>query len=243
MTFSYQGSELDVFQHAVNWKTYYASRLRRFVVGDTLEVGAGIGATSRFLCDGTQQSWTCLEPDAHLLDRLRESFAGTPLPVPTRLVQGSVADLTHADQFDTLLYIDVLEHIEDDRGELARSAGHVRPGGRIIVLSPAHNWLFSPFDRAIGHYRRYSTTSLAAVTPPGLELTSIFYLDSVGLLASCANRLFLKESSPTVAQIRFWDGVLVRMSRLMDPLTGGRLGKTVIAVWTKTSAHARAATA
>ena len=58
MTFAYQGNELDLFQYAVNWKAYYASHLRRFIRGDTLEVGAGIGGTSRFLCDGRQRSWT-----------------------------------------------------------------------------------------------------------------------------------------------------------------------------------------
>jgi hypothetical protein len=56
MTYSYQGSELDLFRHAVNWKRYYASRLQPYIKGDVLEVGAGIGATSRFLCGGQLRS-------------------------------------------------------------------------------------------------------------------------------------------------------------------------------------------
>ena len=47
----YVGTELELFQHATRWKAYYARALRRFIVGDVLEVGAGLGATSRFLCD------------------------------------------------------------------------------------------------------------------------------------------------------------------------------------------------
>ena len=173
------------------------------------------------------------EPDGGLLIRLRESLAANPLPVPSRFLQGTVADLVLTDQFDTILYIDVLEHIEDDRGELGLCAPHVRPGGHIVLLAPAHDWLFSPFDRAIGHFRRYSTSRLAHITPEGLELRSAFYLDSVGMLASLANRALLKEASPTLRQIRFWDSTLVRLSRVLDPVTGRRIGKSVVGVWGK----------
>lgn len=241
MTFCYPGGELEMFQHAVNWKAYYASHLRRVIRGDTLEVGAGIGGTSRFLCDGGQRSWTCLEPDGRLRERLQASLAAKPLPVPFRVLEWTVADLPSAEQFDTVLYIDVLEHIEDDHGELERSAQHLRPGGRIVLLGPAHDWLFSPFDRALGHYRRYSKSRLARITPSSLQLLSAFYLDSVGMLASLANRMLLREALPTVGQIRFWDSTLVRLSRAIDPLTGRRIGKSVVAVWKKAPAVPRTA--
>jgi SAM-dependent methyltransferase len=231
MSYSYQGSELELFQHAVNWKRYYARRLRPFIAGDVLEVGAGIGATSRFLCGRPQRSWTCLEPDAALTARLKAALDHEPLPVPWTVRQGRLADLPPAARFDTILYIDVLEHIEDDREELRQSAGRLRPGGRIIVLAPAHNWLFSRFDSAIGHYRRYSVAMLAGITPPPLHLDAAFYLDSVGMLASLANRLLLREAYPTLSQIRFWDSALVRLSRVLDPCGGHRVGKTVIGIF------------
>jgi SAM-dependent methyltransferase len=232
MNFSYAGGELELFQHAVNWKHYYASQVRAAIRGDTLEVGAGLGGTTRFLCDGTQRSWTCLEPDGSLLERLRASLAATPLPVPCRLQQGTVADLPATDAFDTVLYIDVLEHIEDDGGELERSGRHLRRGGRIVMLAPAHDFLFSAFDRAIGHYRRYSKARVQQITPANLRLLSAFYLDSAGMLASLANRLFLRSASPTFAQIRVWDSRLVPLSRLIDPMTGRRFGKSIVAIWT-----------
>jgi SAM-dependent methyltransferase len=231
MTYSYQGSELDLFQHAVNWKRYYARRLQPFITGDVLEVGAGIGATSRFLCNGSLRSWTCLEPDAALATRLTAGLESAPLPVPASVVRGTLADLPAERRFDTILYIDVLEHIEDDRDELRHSAGRLRPGGRIVVLAPAHGWLFSRFDRAIGHHRRYSAAMLARITPAPLQLTTAFYLDAVGMLASLANRLLLREAYPTLSQIRFWDSTLVRLSRLVDPCTRHRVGKTVIGIF------------
>lgn len=57
-------------------------------------------------------------------------------------------DLPPGELFDTLLYIDVLEHIPDDGAELARAAERLRPGGRVIVLSPVHQWLYSEFDNS-----------------------------------------------------------------------------------------------
>jgi SAM-dependent methyltransferase len=231
MTFSYQGSELDLFQHAVNWKRYYARRLQPYITGDVLEVGAGIGATSRFLCGDRLRSWTCLEPDRALARRLRAALEREPLAVPSTVLPGTLADVPPGARFDTILYIDVLEHIEDDREELRQSAARLRPGGRIIVLAPAHGWLFSRFDCAIGHHRRYSTDMLARITPPPLHLAAAFYLDSVGMLASLANRVLLHEAYPSLAQIRFWDSTLVRLSRVLDPCGGHRLGKTVIGVF------------
>jgi hypothetical protein len=101
------------------------------------------------------------------------------------------------------------------------------------VLAPAHQALYSPFDQALGHYRRYSRSSLLQAAPPSLELVSTYYLDAVGVLASTANRLLLRASEPTVGQIRFWDRVLIPLSRVIDPILGFRVGKSVVAIWSR----------
>jgi hypothetical protein len=115
--FSYAPGELELFKEAVNWKAYFASQLRPFIKRRVIEVGAGIGATTAFLCDdgcGTIDSVTA-----------------------------------NGELFDSVLCIDVLEHI----------------GNRaLIVLAPAFNILFSPFDQALGHFRRYTRPQLKALT-------------------------------------------------------------------------------
>ena len=60
----------------------------------------------------------------------------------------------HDKKYDTILYIDVLEHIEDDYAEIKHAMGLLTSGGRIIIVSPAHNWLYNPCDKAVGHFRR-----------------------------------------------------------------------------------------
>jgi len=232
---AYKGGELQLFARAGRWKQYWSSQLRPYIQGAVLEVGAGIGANTLRLRGGSERRWVCLEPDAQLVAALRAQLAGTPLEWTTEVVTGTLESLEADARFDSILYIDVLEHIEDDRGELERATRHLAPGGHLIVLAPAHAWLFSPFDRAIGHFRRYTAPTLTGLIPPGVRLVKTFYLDSVGLLASAANRLLLQQSLPTDRQIQTWDRFMVPCSRLLDPLTGYLVGKSVVAVWQRSS--------
>lgn len=224
--FKYVGSELDLFEKARNWKVYWSGQIRELVRGDVLEVGAGIGANTKLFDKVEFRRWTCLEPDAALAARMEvpqdhrySSFIGVldELPAETR--------------FDTILYIDVLEHIEDDRRELSRAAQRLNPDGHLIVLSPAHPFLFTPFDAEIGHFRRYTRRTLGAVAPDTLRVRKLIYLDAAGVLASAANRLLLKSAMPTERQILTWDSLLVPASRIMDPLLGFHVGKSVLAIW------------
>ena len=229
----YEGGELDLFFAARNWKSYWSGKIRPHIGEVVLEVGAGFGANTPYLFGESRRRWVCLEPDAALAARIPNQLREYPWAKTIETTIGTLQDIPEAEKFDTLLYIDVLEHIEDDRAEMTRALAHLVPGGKIIVLSPAHQWLFTPFDRAIGHFRRYNKSTLRDCTPPGARLLELYYLDSVGMLASCANRMLLQQSMPTAAQIGLWDRWMVTSSLWLDPLLGFQLGKTVVGVWTK----------
>ena len=232
----YVGRELDLFARANGWKRYLRRQMRPFLGRRVLEVGAGIGATTRVLCSDVVADWICLEPDRALAARLQADIDAGRLPGACRVVAGTLEDLPPemAGQVDTVLYIDVLEHIPDDRAEFERAAPFLSPSGFVIALSPAHQFLFTAFDASIGHCRRYTRRSLADAAPPSLELVKLRYLDSTGFFASLANRLFMNQSMPTASQIAFWDSVLVPASRVLDPLLFYRVGKSVLGVWALT---------
>ncbi len=231
MTDKYVGSELELFAGVQNWKEYWAGQLRPFVKGDILEVGAGIGSNTRLLDSvGGSGRWVCLEPDPELLGQLTRNIVQTEARRGYEPVRGTLQSLS-GQLFDTIIYIDVLEHIENDSEELNRAASHLRPGGHLIVLSPAHQRLFSPFDAAIGHFRRYDRKMLQAISPAGLRLERMRYLDCAGLILSAANMLFLRQSMPTKAQLGFWDRWIVPVSRVFDKPFRYSLGKTIIAIW------------
>ena len=232
----YLGNELELFAHARNWKRYWGSVIGPYLRGDVLEVGAGLGANTQLLRTraAAVRRWVCLEPDSRLLEQLR-SVVSSPGAEKARIEArlGTVENLNASEQFDAILYIDVLEHIPDDALEVRRAAARLREGGHLIVLSPAHAWLFSAFDKAIGHYRRYTRESMKK-TAEGineLRLERCWYLDACGLFASAANRLLLRQAMPTLPQILLWDRVLVPGSRLLDPLLLHRFGKSILAIW------------
>jgi SAM-dependent methyltransferase len=226
--FRYQADELELFAQATNWKKYWSSRIGPFIRGDVLEVGAGLGANTGMLSSFSRGRYVCLEPDAELIEQLQVRLKCT-LPVET--LNGVVASLAPDEQFDTAIYIDVLEHIEDDVAELARVARHIKPNGHIIVLSPAYQALRSPFDEALGHYRRYNRSALVRCTPPGSFVIRIDHLDSLGGMLSLANRLILRQRYPTRSQVLFWDSQIVPVSRRIDRLTGFRIGKSILGIW------------
>lgn len=225
--YEYVGSELELFRSAINWKQTLRRHIKPFVRGRVLEVGAGIGGTTSFFRTGREESWTCLEPDATLAATLVQNHP------EVESIVGTVSDLPRDRRFDAILYIDVIEHIEDDREELMRASSHLEQGGYLIVLCPAHQMLFSPFDHAVGHYRRYSKSMYRSVCPSGMLERKMAYLDSVGLFASIANKLVLSQSIPTEKQILFWDRCLVRASRLTDWFLRYTVGKSVLGVWQK----------
>jgi SAM-dependent methyltransferase len=231
----YGGRELERFARARRWKRYWSSQLGPRVRGAVLEVGAGLGANTPWLRKGGEPRWVCLEPDPSLAEGLRAQLRDWPQAETIEARVGTLQSLAATERFDTILYLDVLEHIEDDHAEVQRATAHLNPGGCLIVLAPAHLWLYSPFDEGVGHYRRYTLARLQALTAPGLRWARGFYLDSVGLLASAANRLLLRQSMPTAAQLAFWDRWMVPCSRVLDPLTGRRLGKSVAALWERTA--------
>jgi SAM-dependent methyltransferase len=229
----YLGGELDLFSLADNWKSYVKGEIASYISGDVLEVGAGIGATTAALHDGTAHRWVCLEPDPALASRLQARLLGHATAPTTKVIVGSLSTFTEPACFDCVLYIDVLEHIEDDYGQIKIAAQLVRPGGHIVVLAPAHQWLFSAFDRSIGHLRRYRKATLSPLMPSGWAEKKLTYLDSIGVFLSLGNALALRQAMPTRTQIVIWDRFCIPMSRRVDRWSGGMIGKSILAVWCK----------
>src|SRR3989338_1318285 len=224
----YVGKELHLFEKAVHWKKYWASFTTPYIRGDGREVGAGIGANTPLFAGTSFKQWTCLEPDLALLTECKKRLGADPR---YKYVAGTTLDIHGT--FDVIMYIDVLEHIGDDSAEMRRAAELLNPSGTLIVLVPAHQWLFSPLDEAVGHFRRYTKKSLRAAAPPSLQSKKLIYLDSEGLFASLANKVLLKQSMPTEAQIKMWDSFLVPISTVLDRITLHAVGKSVLGIWTK----------
>ena len=229
----YIGDELSIFKEAVNWKTYWYNSVKQYIKGDLLEVGAGIGTNINLFLQNNSDIRTilALEPDESLASQILANIKANTSKV--KVQTGFLDDLTPLQKFDTIMYVDVIEHIKYDSEELNKAKLHLKEGGYLIILVPAYNFLFSPFDKAVGHYRRYNRRMLANSVPNDLTEITIFYLDSLGALASLFNKFILKQSYPTKNQIQKWDRLIVPTSKIVDQLLFNSVGKSLIGVWKK----------
>ena len=226
----YIGTELEVFKHAENWKRYWGGKLAPHIRGRVGEVGAGIGGSTPQLFSVNATSWTLIEPDANMGAGLQRQAPSCLHSLPTRVEISTLAGLPEDQRFDTLTYIDVLEHIEDDAAEVAEAFRRLDSGGIIAALSPANMALFSDFDRAVGHFRRYTLPGFQALFETEGVILASGCLDFPGTALSLANRLMLRQSSPRQSQIAFWDRWIVPCARWIDPLIGHRLGRSVYVI-------------
>ncbi|MDQ7821321.1 MAG: class I SAM-dependent methyltransferase [Candidatus Eremiobacteraeota bacterium] len=230
----YTGQELALFSAARNWKLYLKGFAGPHLRGRVLEVGAGMGGTTRYLCDGTQKSWMCLEPDPSLSALLRETIGRGEIPPVCQVKEGILADLKPEETFDTILYIDVIEHIDNDQEEVGLALSHLAPGGSLIILAPALQWLYSPFDREIGHFRRYDRKMMRSLLPPGMKCLMEKYLDCTGVLLLLGNRLLARQKMPSEKQVRTWDRFFVPLSKALDPLFRYSFGRSLLGIWQNT---------
>jgi len=232
---NYIGNELEVFSHATNWKLYNSKFLIQNIKGSVLEVGAGIGTNTKFFLNSNVviNSWDCIEPDIKMHEKILINIKNNKSKLNVKIKEGTIYNLRMLDKFDTILYIDVLEHIDDDRNELLQASKHLNDGGNIIILSPSYQFLYSEFDKSIGHFRRYSKKSILKIVPEFLCIHSIIFLDSIGLIASLINKLILKSNNPNKKQILFWDKVLIPISYLFDRLINYKIGRSIIVVLKK----------
>ena len=226
---NYVGTELELFQHAVNWKRYWSAQVAPYVQGKVLDVGCGLGVNAAYVVNDRVTGYTFLEPDGSLLQQVGEHVQ-LPATIAHRRIQGTTEQFK-GEHFDTLLYIDVLEHIEYAAEELLRASDLLDTGGHLIIVAPAFPFLYSPFDKAIGHYRRYTKRMLREQIPATLQEARIRYLDSAGLALSLGNKLLLRQAAPTLAQIALWDRRIVPISRFTDLLVGHSFGRSLVAVY------------
>lgn len=227
--YSYEGNELELFERATEWRTYWTDFVAPYLGERVLEVGAGIGSVTAKLCLRALE-WVALEPDralAHVIvSRVQHPHV--------KVINAKLERVSFRKQFDTVIYADVLEHIQDDFSELSMVSRHIKTGGHLIVLVPAHQFLFSAFDKSVGHFRRYSRTSLMSSVPATLECVEMKQIDSLGFFLQLANKMFGGNVKPNASTIRIWDGIFIPFSRSLDSLVFRfRLGKSIFAVFKK----------
>jgi 2-polyprenyl-3-methyl-5-hydroxy-6-metoxy-1,4-benzoquinol methylase len=212
-----QLAELDRYNHWIY--EHIAHALGRRV----LEIGSGTGNITQFLCAEEREvmATDIVISYRHELERM---FSDNPR------VQVAKFDLTAkapedfvANPYDSIVCLNVLEHIEDDLFALEQMRDSLAPGGKLALLVPAHQLLYGAFDRAIGHYRRYAKRELAAkLKKTGFTVREMKFFSLVAALPWFINGRLLKRDYLPAGQASLANRLvpMLKLERLIGPPCG-----------------------
>ena len=221
----YQGLELENFDKAVIWRKYIYLLIKKYINNNVLEVGAGIGSFTKNY-EKKIRNLTLSETDDSNFNLLTSKFKDKN---NIKVINSFTSQISET--FNTILYLNVLEHIEKDVEEINQALKKLKANGHLIILVPAHNELYGKFDKAIGHIKRYKIDFFKSLKLDNAEVMELYYLDSLGYFLYYLNKIFFKEEIyPTKLKIFLWDKLFTPFSMILDKLLYYKFGKNVMCV-------------
>ena len=222
----YQGKELENFDIAKFWRKYIYFQIKLFLKNEILEVGAGIGSFTKNYKDSFSRI-TLIEPDKYNFKQLKKNLKGKNITI----LNTSIKKIKK--KFNCILYMNVLEHIKDHEKEINFAISKLYRNGFLIILVPAHQKLFTEFDKAVGHYRRYSMNFFKKKFKNSV-LEKLIFLDFFGYFLYFFNNLFLKkEVYPSKFKILIWDKIFTPITIVIDFLIRYKFGKNILCIYKK----------
>lgn len=226
---------LEIMSAAPRYNAWQYQCFAPWVGKRVLEVGSGIGNMSAHLLTAHPELVLLTDTDPWYRDQLRSKFAERAEVVVEELTlpDSNAVQRLCGHALDTVVALNVVEHIGDDVGALRTMASLVGQGGRVIVLVPALQILYGTLDRELGHFRRYSRKTLTrAFGAAGMRIERMFWFNRVGMAGWWYNARIRKASRLPIAQLRFFDSLVpvLRQERHL-PLP---FGQSLIAIGTPT---------
>jgi SAM-dependent methyltransferase len=210
-----------------NHRKWFAQFAEPYLGDNPIEIGSGLGDYAREWIP-LVSSFTATDADPATVLELKKEMAAYP-GVSVRQVTLPATDRA---QHSCLISYNVLEHIEDDIGALRSMGKLVRPGGYIVLVCPAFPFAMSPVDIATGHVRRYTKRTMrAARASAGLEVVSVRYANSVGLICYYAFTSLLRKTPSEGGTMAFYDRLVVPVVRFLERIIARPpFGQSVLAV-------------
>ena len=218
----YPGEELDNFDRATIWRKYIYFEIKKFIKGNILEVGAGIGSFTKNYIDKAEKI-TLSEIDLNNYEIISKKFKNNKIKITNKVTEKL------NDTYNTIMYLNVLEHIKNDKDEIIKAIKKLKTNGHLVVLVPAHNRLFSKFDKAVGHFRRYEKNFFINLNLKDNKIEKLIYLDALGYLLYYLNKIFFKEEVyPSKIKILIWDKIFTPITFFLDKILLNKLGKNIL---------------
>ena len=225
---NYPQTALECFDTANLWVKYIILQIKDYLKDNILEVGAGYGSFTKSYINNFKDI-LLLDSDKNNIKSLIKKFNENK---NIKVLKSEVRDLKQ--NFNTIIYFNVLEHIEADILEIENSIQKLNIGGHLIILVPAHQKLYSKLDRAVGHYRRYDINFFKKNIFKNARIVELKYLDIFGYFLYFLNKFFFKEETfPTKLKIFIWDKIFTPFTIIADFLFRYKFGKNILCVYKK----------
>ena len=208
-----EGFNLEVASTAArNYLRWVADLCSPHLGTSVLEVGAGRGSVTQHLVEGRQLVAT--DMSASSVEAMRRRFEAVP---SVEVHQADLRTWNPGRTFDSVLMVNVLEHIRDDAGALLSLRRFVRPGGSIVVYVPAMNGLYGNWDEHVRHFRRYSKWRLRQVMQQAsLEPVELRYANMLAMPAWLAFSMLMRVDPDGRQSLSIWDRTVVPATRFLE---------------------------
>ena len=224
----YLNQVLEYFDISEKYRSYQIELFNEYVGKNVLEVGAGRGKIIEILSNDKSKFFTLLELDNNFYDYLIKNLQSEKIIVKNK----KTTQIN--DKFDTIIYLDVIEHIDKDEEELNNALRLLEKNSHLIIIVPAFQILFSEFDKNVGHYRRYHKKFFKDYAQKNsLEIKQLKYFDVLGFFIVFLSKFIgLTNSKRNKLGIKIWN-FLIPLSKFLDKIIFHNLGKSIICVYKK----------
>jgi SAM-dependent methyltransferase len=230
---AYAGHDLESMDLAVNYHAWIYDLFAPFLGTRIVEVGAGSGAFSKLLLRRDPERLWLVEP-SQMYGRLRGEIGEQSedrVSFHNTIFESVIPTLSGDAAPDTIVYINVLEHIDDDERELRLMHNALADGGNICIFVPAVPMLLSDFDKQIGHFRRYSRKELIGKCErAGFEVVLARGFDLPGVVPWLVKYRLMRSLTIGSGAVKLYDRLLVPLIRPVEQLLKPPIGKNLLLV-------------
>jgi hypothetical protein len=222
--YQYNGWELKFFDNSKNFRNYQLSLIKDYLKGYLAEVGPGTGINLINYYKYPNRI-DLFEPTKKLYFKLRRKFSRN------KKIKFFNKTFGGKKKYDTIIYLDVIEHIKNDKKEIIKALGLLKKSGNLIINVPAFSYLYSNFDRDVGHYKRYSKNDFKKILKKlTYQKVNFLYYDSVGYFLSILSKIFISNYKDNFEKkIKLWDS-LIWLSKIVDIITFRLFGKSLLII-------------
>ncbi len=228
--FEYDGFDLESLAELVRYQEWILSHFRNTLRGTVLELGSGSGAISEHLSKYCPEL-ILVEPSSKHVHMLRSKFHGHDhVRICENTLEAQLVSMPEA-SVDSIVMVNVLEHIEDDNGAIAQMHRALKPGGHLHIMVPALPFLFSNMDIRLGHFRRYRLKSLTSMlADAGFHISVASYMDFIGVLPWWIINTLAGKTDFNPTLVRIYDRFFVPLGTWLESAIRPPLGKNIVLV-------------